>query len=845
MWEEANENQLETEFPQEAEESPPLPMECATVDTHESALLTWILLFLVRLQARHYIPDSALNCLLKFLYIFLRIIGRQSNFVAKLTTHFPKSIYQMKKRLGIKEDFIRFVVCKKCYSVYNFKDCFESHGTQLLSKVCTHKKHSSSRSTCGALLLKSVKLNSGKVLLYPFKVYCYKSLKSSLQDFLLRSEFSELCEHWRSLNESCSEVRDIYDGKLWKDFHYVNGEPLLASPYVYAVIINIDWFQPFKLTQASIGAIYLTVLNLPFQTRFKRQNVILLGIIPGPSEPARDINQYLRPFVDELSELFTGVPMQVHKIGIKTVRCILLGVACDMPAGRKAAGFLSHSAHLGCTKCYKVFAGGIGLKVYSGFDREMWKIRTNSEHRAHIREIQNAPTLTARNSLESKYGCRYSVLLDLPYFDPTRMLAIDPMHNLFLGTSKHIIKDVWMSHDNPLLSPSHLHTIQDRIDNICSPSDIGRIPHKIETRFSGCTADQFKNWVLLYSMPYMYSLLDQDQLECWQHFVLACRLLCKRSLSHLDINLADALLLQFCRRVQRIYGSNVVTPNMHMHCHLKSVILEFGPVYAFWLFSFEHFNGILGNQPTNNQSIEIQLMKQFQHDSIAYALCPPEEFSDEFADFCSLNQRLTGSLLLTTLNQDSEDIDAFELSTSCTCHALSGDDVQKLELLLCKILSLPLEHISLNSAFRKYKYFTFRNIRYECSTNKKSSISFAKWHEELYGPPTTSLDMSGSRMVNPEDNSLRPVKIHYLMKISFLINTSESIHTMCFVVVSWFQPHPYRFEIGKPAQVWCYQLFEPHGPQSFLPVANLCSRCVHSIIKVHNEDVLVVVPLVE
>ena len=68
------------------------------------------------------------------------------------------------------------------------------------------------------------------------------------------------------------------------------------------------------------------------------------------------------------------------------------------------------------------------------------------------------------------------------------MLAID-MHNLFLGTSKHIIKDVWMSDDTPLLSPSHLHTIQDRIDNICAPPDIGRIPRKIETRFSGYTAD--------------------------------------------------------------------------------------------------------------------------------------------------------------------------------------------------------------------------------------------------------------------------------------------------------------------------------------------------------------------
>ena len=202
--------------------------------------------------------------------------------------------------------------------------------------------------------------------------------------------------------------------------------------------------------------------------------------------------------------------MQVHKIGIKTVRCILLGVACDMPAGRKAACFLSHSAHLECTKCYKVFAGGIRSKVYSGFDREMLKIRIYSEHRAHIQEIQNAPTITVRNSLESKYGCRYSILLDLQYFDPTRMLAIDRMHNLFLGTAKHIIKDVWMSDDTPLLSPSHLRTIQDRIDNICAPPDIESIPRKIETRFSDCTADQFKNWVLLYSVPCMYSLLDQD-----------------------------------------------------------------------------------------------------------------------------------------------------------------------------------------------------------------------------------------------------------------------------------------------------------------------------------------------
>ena len=34
-------------------------------------------------------------------------------------------------------------------------------------------------------------------------------------------------------------------------------------------------------------------------------------------------------------------------------------------------------------------------------------------------------------------------------------------------------------------------------------------------------------------------------------------------------------------------------------------------VYAFWLFSFERYNGILGSYKTNNRSIEIQLMRHF------------------------------------------------------------------------------------------------------------------------------------------------------------------------------------------------------------------------------------------
>lgn len=39
----------------------------------------------------------------------------------------------------------------------------------------------------------------------------------------------------------------------------------------YAVMLNIDWFQPFKYTNYSVGAIYMTILNLPRHLRFKKK----------------------------------------------------------------------------------------------------------------------------------------------------------------------------------------------------------------------------------------------------------------------------------------------------------------------------------------------------------------------------------------------------------------------------------------------------------------------------------------------------------------------------------------------------------------------------------------------
>ena len=44
-------------------------------------------------------------------------------------------------------------------------------------------------------------------------------------------------------------------------------------------MLNLDFFQPFKNIQYSIGTIYLTKLNLPLNMRQRQKNVILVGLM--------------------------------------------------------------------------------------------------------------------------------------------------------------------------------------------------------------------------------------------------------------------------------------------------------------------------------------------------------------------------------------------------------------------------------------------------------------------------------------------------------------------------------------------------------------------------------------
>ena len=107
---------------------------------------------------------------------------------------------------------------------------------------------------------------------------------------------------------------------------------------------------------------------------------------------------------------------------------------------------------------------------------------------------------------------RWTELLRLPYMDPIRFAVVDPMHCLFLGVAKWIIKSIFVNQEK--LSMEQLRAAQNRMDHIELPSDIGRIPNKIDCGegFSNFTADQWRIF-LQYMLPFLFGSIFWNMIK--------------------------------------------------------------------------------------------------------------------------------------------------------------------------------------------------------------------------------------------------------------------------------------------------------------------------------------------
>lgn len=831
-------------------------------------VLQYLFLFITFWQFAYNISNNAFNALLRFMKFFVRCLGVafHNDDLANTSDLIPIGLKTVYKILGCDGDmFVRYVVCPQCHSIYNYDDCVEMIANKRESKRCRHVAYPnhtrmSQRKQCGTLLLKKVRSKHGYSL-QPMKVYSYHSLKSSMAQLVKKPGFLESCEKWRRRCQCMPEsyYGDVYDGSIWRSFNDAEGWNFLTSPFNYLLTLNVDWFEPFERGVYAVGVVYLTLQNLPREVRYSTDMVILVGIIPGPKEPKLNINSYLTPLVQELQEAWNEgfslvSPQNMHI----TVRLALSCVSCDIPASRKVCGFLGHNAALGCNKCLKKFDVPFGSRAnYSGYDRASWVRRTKEDHHKRVKEVIQQKTKTAIESVESKNGVRYSVLLCLPYFDPINFTVIDTMHNLLLGTGKHMFS-LWVDRD--ILTKKMLTELEHRISAFRVPAEVGRLPCRIGSLYGSFTAAQWRNWITIYSPVVLKGILPDNQLRCWLLFVRACCIVCSRVITVVDINSADLFLLQFCKQVEEIYGWEACTTNMHLHLHLKQCFEDFGPAHSFWCFSFERYNGILGSYHTNKRSIETQLMKKFLTAQAIHSLPTPadEAFHSILPHSISLQQtekffslsnffedRDSIQRVLRMPQEDLRLVQSFEANNTVSPippfqeKVLTSEDVRHLKRFYQQFY-----HQRNVTNFSHYSV-VFGKVLFagdligsmkRGTNNSTSSIIMARW----FG--------SGNDMFSEQSRRLRVGEVQYFLKHAVTLEGSGSteLKEHIFAYVFWKKLHPQEDWFGVSATV-STDLYELSGSGSFLPVQRIACRCAHACMNVnfpsHMENVFVVCPI--
>ena len=801
--------------------------------------------------------------LLSFLRVLLTYLASLSrhNIITLVAKLIPKSFHSFKKSTAnskIKE----YAVCPKCHVLYEISECIIKRGGQTESKCCDFVKfpkhpHVTKRSKCNTPLMKWIRIGS-KSKLVPKKVFYYHSVIIGLETLISRKGFLQLCEQWRSLVsfQDSKLYTDIYDGQVWESLQNVHGSPFLTCAANLCLMLNIDWFNPFTQVPYSMGAIYLVVQNLPRSERFKTENIILVGLIPGPSEPPKTINTYLVPLVDDLCKLFRGVDIpNPHSVFSKTkIRAILSCIVCDLPATRKVCGFLGINATKGCSKCLKSFpTSTFGTKPdYSGYDCDLWEPRTFIEHYQKAMEAKNANTATERTTIERTNGARYTELLRLPYFDVIRYHVIDPMHNLFLGIAKHAVS-TWK--DLNILRSNDFNIIQSKVDSILPPTKIGRIPRKISSGFDSFTAEQWKNWILVYSVFALKDVLPPQHYRCWCLFVDACILFCQLVITPNSVTTAHKLLVLYCKKFQELYGISYCTPNMHMACHIHANITDYGPLAAFWAFSFERYNGTLENMKMSWCGPEKQLLKKFldlQHLNIIEQSNSNEFlqniYSEAFnltSNFTSVEQMSVNTQFLIEQKQfhscDVYNIDAtnkpsYKLLSPLREKCFSDTEMEYIEHLY-KLL-YPGKKVTASRFYYACKKIIINGEEFITNSSQSacSPAIIAHW------PGVIGIDVHGEA----------PVRVGILSSIfinsAVIQNVNDSGHakTIEHVLtnVLWLQDHPQNYPL-HPSIIVTSTVYDDEGCTSFMPVSRIIARCALAKVDYGQHRVCICIPLLK
>ncbi|PLW07026.1 hypothetical protein PCASD_23642 [Puccinia coronata f. sp. avenae] len=384
---------------------------------------------------------------------------------------FPVNPAAVIQHLAIDPDLNFLVCCPRCFAMYplltapaqclhsefqhprqpanEFGDQFEDHEiNDNRAEGDSSDTDDGHRQACGADLFYEYRGSRR-----PIRRFAFHDLHSWLARLFSRTgiedALEETAQNSRSPFNNMAEASDIQHSRSWREFLDPSGQQFTSHSGNIVFAMFTDGINPYGNRQAgkhaSVTFIIMTCLSLPVNLRYRPENIFVVGIAPGPKEPSLEqTNWILRPVVEQLKSLWsTGTYLSKthrHPQG-RLVRAALMPFFADLPALRRALGFAGHNARRMCSYCL------IEKKDIKNFDTQSWPRRTLADHRYWANQSREAKNPQAKAKILSEHGVRYSVLLELPYWNILEYHVVDAMHNLLLGILKWQCQRFWLMSD--------------------------------------------------------------------------------------------------------------------------------------------------------------------------------------------------------------------------------------------------------------------------------------------------------------------------------------------------------------------------------------------------------------
>lgn len=264
-------------------------------------------------------------------------------------------------------------------------------------------------------------------------------VEHQLKKLFKKESFSSSLQHkWIRNGASDANIKDIYDGHVYKQLSKDGGPLSEKYPYNISVTINTDGVPVFKSSNSSVWPVFLMVNELPFHLRRRKENLILAGLWFGRTKP------FMPTFCDVLHKSLmnlenNGVEVSIENGETGICKLFLICLSADIPA---KSSIMNMNQHNGDSSCIKCLQPGQNVRTVSGGNVRVFPYKEEDPtgpKRNHMDCLKNANTaLETGKTVAGIKGPSFLMLCSS--FDYVKGTAIDYMHSVLLGVIRSLLK---------------------------------------------------------------------------------------------------------------------------------------------------------------------------------------------------------------------------------------------------------------------------------------------------------------------------------------------------------------------------------------------------------------------